>query len=258
MMNVDLLAQFIETALRQKGVVMVPYVGTFAIATEPARIASNGYVILPPSVKVDFQETFSGGTDISLAELLSQEKDLQLNTAIARVDSFCKEFKKVLIENKCVILPGLGKVRATKENDLFFVPENDLEIGGEFFCLEAIHLKVSEPEAAVVKIPEIVEVEPQEVAQAEKAESIHAEQAKEAEEAEKAQEVQVAQAVKEEPTQTPATPKISAFGKALIIVAVLAILAIAAFIILSRMYPGSTDFLLYNQEEIKLIEYFKL
>ncbi|MCF0173985.1 MAG: hypothetical protein HUJ95_01465 [Bacteroidales bacterium] len=151
-MNVDLLSQFIMSALKSKGGVCVPYVGTFSIVNEPARITSNGYVMIPPAIKVDFQETFPESPDVTIAELFAAEKKIQLSTAINRIEVFCKEFKKVLQENKCIVLPGFGKVRATKENDLFFVPETDLELSGEFFCLEPIHLRASEQESAKVEV----------------------------------------------------------------------------------------------------------
>lgn len=232
-MNVDLLAKFVIDALKNQGNVCIPYVGTFSIVNEPARIASNGYVILPPSIKVDFQEAFPAGTDVTLAQMLASEKKLQLATAISRLDTFCKEFRKVLAESKCVVLPGLGKVRATKENDLFFVPDNELELGGEYFCLEPIHMKVSEQEGAQVKV-EIPEASPESAAQGQEA-------------AAQGQEGQ---------GQEARSGKKSRKGLiAAIVITTLAAAAVAAFVVVSRMMPGSTDFLLYSSEELELLRY---
>lgn len=228
-MNVDLLAKFVIDALKNQGNVCIPYVGTFSIVNEPARIASNGYVILPPSIKVDFQEAFPAGTDVTLAQMLASEKKLQLATAISRLDTFCKEFRKVLAESKCVVLPGLGKVRATKENDLFFVPDNELELGGEYFCLEPIHMKVSEQEGAQVKV-EIPEASPEAAAQSQEA---------------------AAQSQEGQGQETKSRKGLIAA----IVITTLAAAAVAAFVVVSRMMPGSTDFLLYSSEELELLRY---
>ena len=58
-----------------------------------------------------------------------------------RHDEIWPEMKQVLKERKIILLPGLGRLRATKENNFFFVPEEDLDIYPDGFALKPVSLK---------------------------------------------------------------------------------------------------------------------
>ena len=67
-----------------------------------------------------------------------------------------------LFVKKTVIFPGLGRRRATKENNVFFVSDEDLDIYPEGFGLQPISLKTHEEtreevSAAVVGLKSILE-----------------------------------------------------------------------------------------------------
>ena len=57
---------------------------------------------------------------------------------------FLAELKEVLQEKKTIIFPELGRLRATRENNFFFVPDEDLDIYPAGFGLEPISLKTHE------------------------------------------------------------------------------------------------------------------
>ena len=64
---------------------------------------------------------------------------------------FVAELKTLLHTRKTVVFPGLGRLRATKENNVFFVADEDLDIYPAGFGLEPISLKthkVGEQEVA--------------------------------------------------------------------------------------------------------------
>jgi hypothetical protein len=75
---------------------------------------------------------------------------------------FLAGLKEILIEKKNVILPGLGRLRATKENNFFFVPDEDLDIYPNGYGLEPISLKThqeteEEVSAAIAGLRSIIE-----------------------------------------------------------------------------------------------------
>ena len=70
--------------------------------------------------------------------------------------------RDVLKEKKTVHFPGLGRLRATKENNFFFIPDEDLDIYPAGFGLAPISLKTHEEtedevSAAVAGIASVLE-----------------------------------------------------------------------------------------------------
>ena len=58
--------------------------------------------------------------------------------------SFLSGLKEELLQKKTIVLPGLGRLRATRENHLFFVPDEDLNIYPDGFGLASVSLKTHE------------------------------------------------------------------------------------------------------------------
>ena len=54
---------------------------------------------------------------------------------------FLAEMKTLLYAKKNVVFPGLGRLRATRENNIFFVADEGLDIFPEGFALEPLSLK---------------------------------------------------------------------------------------------------------------------
>ena len=75
---------------------------------------------------------------------------------------FVAELKTVLHAKKVVVFPGLGRLRATKENNIFFIADEDLDIYPEGLGLGPISLKThketaEEVSAAVFGLKSILE-----------------------------------------------------------------------------------------------------
>ena len=75
---------------------------------------------------------------------------------------FLSEMKEVLKVKKTVVFPGLGRLRATRENHFFFVADEDLDIYPEGLGLAPLSLKthVETPEevaTAVAGLAELIE-----------------------------------------------------------------------------------------------------
>ena len=70
---------------------------------------------------------------------VSNKVDREIADKVIR--DFVSELKEILFSRKTVVFPGLGRLRATKENAVFFVADEDLDIYPEGFALEPISLK---------------------------------------------------------------------------------------------------------------------
>ena len=82
------------------------------------------------------------------------------------IRDFISEMRQILHTKKTVVFPGLGRLRATKENNLFFVADEGLDIYPAGFGLEPISLKThqetsEEVTAAVAGLRSLLEEVPQ-------------------------------------------------------------------------------------------------
>lgn len=138
-MNVELLAKMIGQLVVDYDRVSLPGVGTFYVELMPASFTDKGFSMNPPYKTLSFNQV---QTDDSLLVSL-YAKSNQLDEEVARpyIVQFLQELKQVLIEKKTIILPGLGKLRATRENNFFFVSDEGLDIFPEGFALKPVSLK---------------------------------------------------------------------------------------------------------------------
>ena len=105
-----------------------------------------------------------------LAKFYAESNNVQPEIAERIINDFIAELKNVLHTRKTVVFPGLGRLRATKENNIFFVADEDLDIYPAGFGLEPISLKthVETPQevAAVVEgLKEIIDEPVEEIAE---------------------------------------------------------------------------------------------
>ncbi len=103
-----------------------------------------------------------------LAQLYSKANGTDLETSRKIISGFAAGVKGDLTKKKAVVFPGLGRLRATKENAFFFIPDEDLEIFPYGFGLQPVSLKTHEetPEEvydAVEKLSAIVDAPEPEV-----------------------------------------------------------------------------------------------
>ena len=94
-----------------------------------------------------------------------RSNDVSYEVAEKIIKDFVAELKSVLHVKKAVVFPGLGRLRATKENNIFFIADEDLDIYPEGFGLEPISLKThqetsEEVSAAVVGLKSVLESVP--------------------------------------------------------------------------------------------------
>ena len=122
--------------------VTLPGLGSFMAELVPASFSDKGYTINPPYRRLYFIP--HQGSDTLLADLYSTSNNVNIADATRILVEFLSEMKEVLITRKIVVFPGLGRLRATRENHFFFVADEDLDIYPEGFGLEPVSLKTHE------------------------------------------------------------------------------------------------------------------
>ena len=163
-MDIDLLSKMVKELILDQDRVVLPGLGSFVAEIVPATFSDKGYTINPPYRRLFFRAKPDEGDDLTSFYASFNKVAPELAERIIR--DFLAELKAVLYEKKTVVFPGLGRLRATKENHLFFVADEDLDIYPEGFGLEPVSLKTHKetPEqvaAAVVGLKSMLVAEPE-------------------------------------------------------------------------------------------------
>lgn len=241
----------IKELILDKDRVVLPGLGCFVAEMVPSTFSDKGYTINPPYRKLSFRSKPDTGDE--LIDFYVEANGLDRDVACRILGDFIRELRQVIFTKKVVILPGLGRLRATKENHLFFIPEEGLDIYPAGIGLEPVSLKThvetqQEVASAVAGLKSIME----EVVEAVAEEVVEEEVAVEAESSEPVEEVV------EVETETVEKPKKSAGKKVMttmIVLVVLAAVLLGAFVVVARMMPGVFDTLLYTPEELEILNY---
>ena len=290
LMDIALLADMVKELILDNEEVALPGLGTFVTEVVPASFSDRGYTINPPYRRLSFRER--QGSDDMLAQLYSKANGTDLETSRKIISGFAAGVKGDLTKKKAVVFPGLGRLRATKENAFFFIPDEDLEIFPYGFGLQPVSLKTHEetpeevydaveklsaivdapepevkvPEPVVKSVPEQEERPIELVSPASAAPEPPASAAESTEKTELEQPAPPEETEKTAPAApaTPATPEAQKVRKkdgwmitriAAACVVGTALLLFVIFIILSRAAPSFTDSLLYTPEELEIINY---
>ena len=138
-MDIDLLSKMVRETILDHDAVTLPGIGSFMAEIVPSMFTDKGYTIHPPYRRLFFSRREEG--DTLLRDLYAESNDIPLASAERIVTEFLAEMKEVLKEKKTVVFPGLGRLRATKENNFFFVADEDLDIYPAGFGLKPVSLK---------------------------------------------------------------------------------------------------------------------
>ena len=292
-MDVDLLSKMIKELILDKDRVVLPGLGCFVAEMVPSTFSDKGYTINPPYRKLSFRSKPDMGDE--LIDFYVEANNLDRDVACRILGDFIRELRQVIFTKKVVVLPGLGRLRATKENHLFFIPEEGLDIYPAGIGLEPISLKThvetpqevasavaglksimeevvvesveddcADDESAEEKVimEDVVETAADEVVAETEVETVEEKVDAEEEQKEKVAPV-VAEEVVEEPVaetlaEVEEKPRKSAGKKILItfiVLVVLAVVALGAFVAVARMMPGVFDSILYTPEELEILNY---
>lgn len=138
-MDIDLLSRIVKELITDHDKVGLPGLGTFVAEVVSASFSDKGYTINPPYRRLSFHPD-NTESDL-LVKFYSDSNHVPLEASRVYITEFLSELKQVLIQRKTVIFPGLGRLRATKENNFFFVPDEDLDIYPDGFGLQPVSMK---------------------------------------------------------------------------------------------------------------------
>ena len=138
-MDIDLLSRIVKELITDHDKVGLPGLGTFVAEVVPASFSDKGYTINPPYRRLSFHPD-NTEADL-LVKFYADSNHVPLEASRVYITEFLSELKQVLIQRKTVIFPGLGRLRATKDNNFFFVPDEDLDIYPDGFGLQPVSMK---------------------------------------------------------------------------------------------------------------------
>ena len=161
-MDIDLLSKMVKELILDNDKVVLPGLGTFVAEIVPSTFSDKGYTINPPYRRLYFRSKPDEG-DL-LVDFYAKSNSVDKDVAERIIKDYIAELQSVLFSRKTVVFPGLGRLRATKENNVFFVADEDLDIYPSGFALEPISLKShhetkEEVRAAVGELKSILEPE---------------------------------------------------------------------------------------------------
>lgn len=280
-MDIDLLSKMVKELILDNDRVVLPGLGSFVAEVVPSTFSDKGYTVNPPYRRLYFRSKPDEGD--GLAEFYAATNKVELDVADRIIKDFVKELRSVLHTKKLVVFPGLGRLRATKENNAFFVADEDLDIYPAGFGLEPVSLKthqetpeevsaalsglksileetvpetVSEPEPEVEPVPESEPAAEEEEILVE-AEDMSDDPAAEETVMGDAPVVEDVPVSEDRPVEEtiPAVKKERKTIKVVIVLLAVVLLLMVAFAVVGRIFPDWIDRFLYTPEELKILNY---
>lgn len=294
-MDIDLLSKMVKELILVNDRVTLPGVGAFVAEMVPASFTDRGYTINPPYRRLVFRQGVSQEKDHLLADMYASANNIDREMAEKLLREFLKGMVEELRKRKMLVFTGLGRLRATRENNFFFICDENLDIFPEGMGLEAVSLKShSKPKEldfsevdAVVNSAAESPVEPSAESPVEPAAESPAEPSAEpaaespaelsAEPAAEPSAESPAEPAADSPEESPAEPRwwlgetepeeedeqhASIWKKGWFVAVfsiccllLLAALAFALFLLLARTQPELIDSLLYTEEELEILNH---
>ena len=263
-MDIDLLSKMVYDLILDNDRVALPGVGCFVAEIVPASFSDKGYTINPPYRKLYFRSKPDDGE--LLVKLYAKSNGVAEEDARRILTEFLAEMKDILFARKVIVFPGLGRLRATRENNLFFVADEALDIYPEGFGLEPLSLKThketeQELSATMDELGDILGSGAVDEPVAEPVAEPAAEEEKTEPVAEPVAEPIAEPVAEPSPVAEPVTGdtrKVST-GK-IVLITLASLLGLAAvlfgiFVLLVNCFPDFLDSLLYTKEELYIINY---
>lgn len=248
----ELISKMIGELILDNDSVTLPGVGCLIAVRMPSTFSDKGFTINPPYRRISFSA--GEGDDTLLTDLYAASNNVSPDTAEAVIRHFLLQMKEVLKDRKTVVFPGLGRLRATKENAFFFIQDEDLDICPDSFGLTPLSLK--NHNTPYTQVPALTEIParpavpdtvPEEVktSGSEEVRTSGPETAAEVEEA--------AVEVEEASAAVPGTNGGTAALKIIIWTIGILLLACALLRILGTVAPEFIDRFLYSEEELEIL-----
>ncbi len=227
-MDIDLFSNIVKDLILDNDEVTLPGLGTFVSELMPSSFSDKGYTINPPYRRLSFRQRWKEDDNL-LVDFYSETNGIEKSQAAEIVGEFVSGLKETLQSKKLIVLPGLGRLRATKENAFFFIADEDLDIYPGGFGLEPVSLKTHEetPEEVTAVVKELQDA---------------------LSEDEAAKTAKAVEAVEAPGKRRPWL--VAVLGTVASV-----ILFLGLFMLLARIAPDFIDKILYTEEELRIINY---
>lgn len=274
-MDIDLLSKMVKELILDNDRVVLPGLGSFVAEIVPSTFSDKGYTINPPYRRLYFRSKPDDGD--GLVKFYAETNNIDPAMAERIIRDFVAELKTLLHTRKTVVFPGLGRLRATKENNVFFVADEDLDIYPAGFGLEPVSLKthqetkeevaaavedlksfLTEPEAVPEPAP-LPEPEPEPVPEPIAEPVVLPDQDPEPEPVLEPEPELVEAEVVPVPDEVVPVEKKRNVRKALLVtlcsIAAVAVLLLIALAVVGRTCPEWIDSFLYTPEELRILNH---
>jgi len=150
-MDITLFSNILKELILENDRVSLPGMGSFIAEMAPSVFSDRALVIHPPFRRILFRssEIWNDGL---LEEKYAKERGVAEEIAKHEISEFIKRLKIDLSTNKSYKIPGFGSMRATEQNDYFFVADKDLFNYVEGYGLAPINVKVLSKRGEVEKL----------------------------------------------------------------------------------------------------------
>lgn len=275
-MDINLLSKMVGELILRHDQIGIPGIGTFVAEMVPASFSDKGYTINPPYRHLNFIP--SPLEQEILYRFYADTNKVDISTAKSTIDRFISELKVVLLDRRTIVLPGLGKLRVTKENTFFFVPDENLDICPEVYGLPSVSLKTHEetPEEIALSVSNLASIIESEIPEEQKQKinafleddtsEMPAQMSQPDPQPAAKPELQPEPQPEAKPEAKPAAkpeakpdskPKRKKFRwwVPLLVIVGIAFIAFCAFMVLASLAPDFIDSILYTPEELRIINY---
>ena len=138
-MDTQLLSAMLRELMLDHDSIGLPGMGTFVAEEVPASFSDKGYTINPPYRRLLFVQ--GSGVDETLSDYYARVNGIDRAAARAIIADYVVQLREVLVSSKNVTLRGLGRLRATRENNFFFIQDENLDIFPDGMTLQPVSLK---------------------------------------------------------------------------------------------------------------------
>ena len=149
-MDLQQLSNYLRELLIDNDRVSLFGIGSFEAENAPAFFSGDGKTLFPPSRKLTFrqQESWDDGM---IAYLHQRKTSRDLADVQRELADYAKQLRMELQVKKSLLIPTIGELKETKEGNIYFVVDAQLDIDTEGVGLHTIPVRVLDQNRAAVR-----------------------------------------------------------------------------------------------------------
>jgi len=145
-----MIARHIADLLYHHECVIVPGIGGFIKAYNPARILHITHEFFPPSGSIAFNAGLAGNDGL-LANYIATTENITYRDAIFEIRQWVEKSWRELNNNDKVTLEGIGDILLNGSGNLEFIPSKLVNFNADSFGLTVFKAKTNEPENIIIQ-----------------------------------------------------------------------------------------------------------